>query len=198
MKKHLFIFITVIICCMSAVSVKAQEFDDDFKGWVAEWKYSFSKEGIEKWKPEFTARYGLGIYAWEVCVTAGVRVDEKRTFGFMVEHHSNYLDYAPGNLYSMSTELFMRRYFHIGPKKRFAFYNDLSLGVGWIYKVTGKYRTNPETLEREEIIPEDPGKVYFAFGWQPGFRVRIYKNLHIFLGGTMSTGCIGGHIGIGF
>lgn len=50
------------------------------------WKYSFSSEGVKRWKPEFTARWGLGIYASEFVFSGGVRVDEKRTFGLMVEH----------------------------------------------------------------------------------------------------------------
>ncbi len=183
---------------MSMTSVYGQTFSEDARAWADEWRYSFSKEGVKKWRPEFTARYGLGIYASEFGLTGGVRIDEKRTFGVMVEHHSNYLSYAPGDIYSMSTELFMRRYFHMGQKKRFALYSDFSLGVGWIYKVSGKYRNNPETGEREVIIEENPGDVYFAFGWQAGFRLRIYKNLHIFLGPTFSSCCFGGHIGIGF
>ena len=40
--------------------------------------------------------------------------------------------------------------------------------------------------------------VLFVGGWQPGIRVRCYKNLHIFLGPTLATDCLGLHLGIGF
>ena len=48
------------------------------------------------------------------------------------------------------------------------------------------------------IRADEKGDVQFYLSWQPGIRVRCYKNLHIFLGPTLSTHCLGVHLGIGF
>ena len=41
------------------------------------------------------------------------------------------------------------------------------------------------------------GDAELILGLQPGFRVRCYKNFHIFLGPSIATDCIGVHLGIG-
>ncbi len=191
--------VTVLFIFVCATSMYAETCSENVKKWSDGWKHSFSSEGRKQWKPEFTARYTLGVFASEAILSAGVRVDEKRTFGLMVGHISGFVSYAPGHMYLINTEVFMRRYFHLGKKKRFAFYSDISLGAEGIYKITGKYRTDPETGERREIIKNNTGDIHFSAKWQPGIRLRIYKNLHIFLGPTLSTNYIyGAHIGIGF
>lgn len=43
----------------------------------------------------------------------------------------------------------------------------------------------------------DDAKVWAAT-WQPGIRFRFWKNLHLFLGPTISTNTIGIHLGVGF
>lgn len=183
----------------SVGSSYAQEtMSDDHSGWVNEWKYAFSKEGINEWKPEFTLRYYTGLTTTGPMLTGGVKVDEKRTFALFVGQGDTYLDYAPGDLYFMSAGLNFRRYWHLGKRKIFAFYSDLYAGAGWIYKIGGKYHGNADTGEQWEVIDDNVGDVLFVGGWQPGIRVRCYKNLHIFLGPTIATDCLGIHLGIGF
>ena len=87
---------------------------------------------------------------------------------------------------------------HFGRRKIFAFYSDLYAGAAWIYGIDGKYHSNLETGEQREVINGDVGDVLFVGGWQPGIRVRFYKNLHLFLGPTIATDCLGLHLGIGF
>lgn len=48
------------------------------------------------------------------------------------------------------------------------------------------------------MIKENVGDMIFIGGWQPGIRVRCYKNLHLFIGPTIDTECLGAHLGIGF
>ena len=105
---------------------------------------------------------------------------------------------APSHWSSMRTGLNFRRYWHLGQRKRFAFYSDLYAGAAWIYKVEGKYHMNTQTGEQWEVLDENPGDMWFVAGWQPGIRVRCYKNLHLFLGPTIATDCLGLHLGIGF
>jgi len=182
----------------SALSVSAQTMADDAKLWAEGWKYAFSPEGREQWKPEFTARYYAGFVTEGPAITGGVRIDEKRTLGLMAWQGRTYIDAAPGNVYSVSAGLFMRRYFYVGKKDIVAFYSDFAVGAGYVYKVNGKYWTNTETGEKVERIEDNPGDIVFAATWQPGIRVRFWKNLHLFLGPTISTNTIGLHFGVGF
>ena len=123
------IFLAVLI--FSAGSSYAQETTaDDLSGWANEWKYAFSKEGVKEWKPEFTLRYYSGLTTSGPMLTGGVKVDEKRTFAMFVGQGDTYLDYAPGDLYFISTGLSFRRYWHLGKRKIFAFYSDLYAGAG--------------------------------------------------------------------
>ena len=171
---------------------------DDLSGWANEWKHAFSEEGFKEWKPEFTLRFYTGLTTTGPMLTGGVKVDEKRTFALFLGQGDTYLDYAPADLYFISTGLSFRRYWHLGKRKIFAFYSDLYAGAGWIYKIDGKYHGNAETGEQWEVIDDNVGDVLFVGGWQPGIRVRCYKNLHVFLGPTIATDCLGIHLGIGF
>lgn len=77
-------------------------------------------------------------------------------------------------------------------------YSDLALGASWVYKVDGKYWYDDRTGEIiQEMISANPGDVHFMATWEPGIRLRFYKNIHLFLGPTISTDCLGLHIGLG-
>ena len=179
-------------------SASAQTFAEDAGKWANEWKYAFSKEGVKEWRSEFTARYYTGLVTSGPMLTEGIRIDEKRTLGLFLSHGDTYIDHAPGDIYTMSTGFCFRRYWHLGARKTFAIYSDIYAGASWVYKVNGKYHVNPETGEQWEVIDENVGDVKFLCGWQPGIRVRCYRNLHIFLGPTIALNCLGLHLGLGF
>lgn len=154
-------------------------------GWAEGWRYAFSTEGIKNWKPEFTLRYELGFYSAGPTFTAGVKVDDKRTFALLFKQGHYYYDAIPASIETINFALNFRRYWHLGSRKVTAFYSDLYLGGGCIYKTS------------RSDMDEKVGDVIPIIGWQPGFRIRIYKNFHIFLGPTISNDCIGVHLGIG-
>ena len=195
MKRILLVISTLFIGFASA---SAQTFGDDASKWANEWKQAFSREGVRAWKQEFTARYYTGLVTSGPMLTEGIRVDEKRTLGLFLSQGETYGDHAPGDIYTMSTGLCFRRYWHLGARKTFASYSDIYAGAGWVYKVNGKYHVNAETGEQWEVIDDNVGDVRFLCGWQPGIRVRCYRNLHIFLGPTIALNCLGLHLGIGF
>ncbi len=198
MRSYLKFLSVLLFLILSSNTIKAQEtLADALPGWADEWKYAFSKEGIKEWKPEFTFRYYSGFTTTGPMLTGGVRVDEKRSLALMVSQGDVYIDHAPGDIYFIGTGLNFRRYWHLGKRKTFAFYSDLYAGAGWIYKVDGKYDVYPDG-EKIEVIDERAGDVKFICGWQPGIRVRFYKNIHLFLGPTIATECFGLHLGIGF
>ena len=183
---------------LMALPLKAQTMAEDAKSWAEGWKYAFSREGRQEWKSEFTARVYAGFVTEGPAVTAGVRIDDKRTLGLMVWQGDTYIDAAPGDIYSVSAGLYMRRYFHLGKKDIVALYSDLALGAGYIYKVNGKYWYNTQTGEKVQQLEENPGDVVFAATWQPGVRYRIWNNLYLFFGPAISTNTIGFHLGVGF
>jgi hypothetical protein len=194
--KRILIILSVLL--IGSGSASAQTFADDAGKWANEWKHAFSSEGVKEWKPEFTIRYYAGFVTNGPMVTGGVRVDEKRSFALFLSQGDTYIDHAPGDIYSISSGLNFRRYWHLGARKTFAIYSDIYAGASWVYKVNGKYHLNTETGEQWEIIDDNVGDVNFFGGWQPGIRVRCYRNLHIFLGPTIATDCLGFHLGIGF
>jgi hypothetical protein len=161
----------------------------------------YAQENAEKkydLRPEFTLRGTLGFFNSNHRVTGGVSINGKSTVGLMLGHHESYRDDIPCDIHLINTALYCRRYFHLGKQKRFAFYIDAYAGAGWVYKVNGnRYETNHETGKEEPLIETKPGDVFFIAGLQPGFRVRCYRNLHIFIGPSIGTDCIGAHIGIG-
>ncbi len=191
-----YIFLSLVLLLLS-IAVKAQEtLADALPEWAAEWKYAFSKEGVENWKPEFTLRYYSGFVTTGPMFTGGVRIDEKRSFALMLSQGDVYIDHAPGDIYYIGTGLNFRRYWHLGKRKTFAFYSDLYAGAAWIYKIDGKYHYPGG--RQEEVIEDNAGDVIFICGWQPGVRVRFYKNIHLFLGPALATDCLGLHLGVGF
>lgn len=148
--------------------------------------------------PEFTLRGSLGFFNGDHRISGAVNINGKRSVGLMLGHHLCYLDHVPADIDAIVTTLFYRRYFHLGKRKICAFYIDAYAGVSWIYKVTGNRYEVDETGETKPIVDSEPGDVVPILGLQPGFRVRCYKNLHIFLGPSIATDLIGAHIGIGF
>ena len=189
------VFSTFILSC---ATLRAQTMADDVRSWSEGWKYAFSQEGRQNWKPEFTARYYAGLFTEGPAITGGVRVDDKRTFGLMVWQGRTYIDAPPANVYSLSAGLYMRRYFHFAQKDIVALYIDFAVGAGYVYKMDGGYMVNHETGETVKTTDYDKGDVLFAATLQPGVRFRFWKNLHLFLGPTISTNTVGLHLGLGF
>ena len=190
MKRNILKAITcAAIMLFSLTSVQAQSI-----------KESFSAEGRKNWKSEVTVRGNLGIYAGGFAVTGGVRIDEKRTLGLMAGKNVNVYTVTHGytDVNSFSAALYGRRYFHLGERKIFSFYSDLALGAAFVTDLEGAYWVDPvDGVTKKEDISVDKGDVQFYISWQPGIRVRCYKNLHIFLGPTLSSHCLGVHLGIG-
>ena len=191
MKKNAFNAIAcVVLMLFSLTSVQAQSI-----------KESFSAEGRKNWKPEFTVRGNVGIYAAGFAVTGGVRIDEKRTLGLMVGKTENVYTITPGytDVNGFSAALYGRRYFHLGERKIFSLYSDLALGAAVVTDLEGAYWVDPvDGVTKKEDISVDKGDVQFYLSWQPGVRVRFFDNVHLFLGPTLSSHCLGVHLGIGF
>ena len=77
---------------------------------------------------------------------------------------------------------------HLDKKDVTALYSDVIAGARRIYRVAGE---GPSILV-------SPGDVFFNLDWQPGLRLRFYKNIHVFLGPTIGRASVGFHIGLGF
>lgn len=190
-----------VVLLLSVLPLKGQTItDDEYLGnrWINEWQSAFSADGRRSWKPEITARAKVGIYTGGQNLSIGARVDDKRTLGLMLGNGHLYVDAAPGDVYAIQTSAYMRRYLHLGKRDIIALYSDLALGASWVYKVSGKYWYDDRTGEIiQEMISADPGDVHIMATWEPGIRLRFYKNIHLFLGPTISTDCLGLHIGLG-
>ena len=191
MKRNILKAITcAAITLFSLTSVQAQSI-----------KESFSAEGRKNWKSEVTVRGNLGIYAGGFAVTGGVRIDEKRTLGLMAGKYVNAYTVRHGytDVNSFNAALYGRRYFHLGERKIFSFYSDLALGAAFVTDLEGAYWVDPvDGVTKKEDISVDKGDVQFYLSWQPGVRVRFFDNVHLFLGPTLSSHCMGVHLGIGF
>ena len=193
MKKDFFKSIACgILMMFSLTSVQAQSI-----------KESFSAEGRKNWKSEITARGNLGIYAGGFAVTGGVRIDERRTLGLMAGKNSNTYTVTHGytDVSSFSVALYGRRYFHLGERKIFSLYSDLALGAAVVTDIEGAYWVDPDPIDgttKMDDISVENGDVQFYLSWQPGVRVRFFDNVHLFLGPTLSSHCLGVHLGIGF
>ena len=183
-------FAALVLLLMASPSLSAQSI-----------KESFSAEGRENWVSEFTLRGNLGFFAGGFAATGGVRIDEKRTLGLMVGKNVNVYTVNHGytDVYSYSVALYGRRYFHLGERKIFSFYSDLALGAAFVTGMEGAYWVDPvDGTTKKDDIDVERGDVQFYVSFQPGMRVRFYKNLHLFLGPTLSTHCLGIHLGFGF
>ena len=186
------------LALLIGLTTSAQTMVDDAKSWADGWKYAFSAEGRQNWKPEFTARYYAGFVTEGPAITGGVRIDNKRTFGIMVWQGNTWIDAAPASVYSLSSGLYCRRYFHLGKKDIVTLYADFAVGAGYVYKLGGGYMHNAETGETVRTTDYEKGQVLFAATLQPGVRFRFWRNLHLFLGPTISTNTVGLHLGVGF
>ena len=181
----------IIIILFAGQLAAAQGASDDEKTWGQEWKYAFSSEGRKDWHPEFTVRYNNGLFVGGIAVSAGVRIDDKRTMGIMGGKADAYMDAVPGDMYEAIGGLSFRRYFHLGKKQIFSFYSDLAVGAGYCYAISGNFSDDVRPVyEQGEFFP-------FVI-WQPGIRIRFWRNVHFFLGGTFSVNSLGVHLGIGF
>ena len=191
MKKNILKAIAfAVLMAFSLTSVQAQS-----------GKESFSAEGRKNWKSEVTVRGNLGIYAGGFAVTGGVRIDEKRTLGLMAGKNVNVYTVTHGytDVNSFSAAIYGRRYFHLGERKIFSLYSDLALGAAFVTDLEGAYWVDPvDGVTKKEDISVDKGDVQFYISWQPGIRVRFFDNVHLFLGPTLSSHCLGVHLGIGF
>lgn len=181
---------------LSIGKASAQTMVDEIPTWAGSWKYAFSEEGRKDWKPEFTARLNVQFVMQEWTLSGGVRIDEKRTLGLMVGNGMIYNDAEPKDLYYVSAGAYMRRYFHT-KSRTFSFYADLWAGAAYFYKDTGSYQRDPDSGVLEKA-PSEKGTFAPAIYLQPGVRFRFWRNVHIFLGPTISTGTFGVHLGAGF
>lgn len=190
MRRQRVVMALVLLLLMASSSLSAQSL-----------KESFSAEGRENWKPELTVRGNVGIYASGFTVTGGVRIDEKRTLGLMVGENVNVYTVKHGyvDVNSFGTALYGRMCFYLGEQKIFSLYSDLALGATVVTDVEGAYWIDPvDGNRKKDDISVDKGDVQFYLFWQPGVKIRFYKNIHLFLGPTLSTHCLGVHVGIGF
>lgn len=159
------------------------------------WRQAFSEEGIAEWRPEFTVRYSLGIRTRGPCVTAGIKVDRNRTLGIMAGKWTNHIPKKDISIYTYGGGIYMRRYIHLTRRDVVAFYTDASAGVACVYKTTAGI--DPETGLPGES-PKQVGDLMFISSCEPGIRIRLLGNFHLFVGPTFATKCYGFHIGVGF
>lgn len=157
----------------------------------------FSAEGRKAWKPEFTIRQYAGLVTSGPFLTGGVRISEKRTLGLALWQGHTYVDAVPGNFDAVYAGLYTRRYSRHGKKNVVAFYSDLTFGCSYIYQVSGSRYAEPDGDDYCGM-DEKPGDMSLQIAWQPGIRFRIWRNLHIFLGPTISSYTLGAHLGVGF
>ena len=167
------------------------------------WRYAFSSAGRRQWTPEFTVRYSAGFVTEGPALTAGVRVDGKRTLGLWVGKGASWIDHAPAHIYAIQTAACMRRYVHLGSRDIVALYGEFLIGPEWVYDVTGALTfeyDDPATGQHivEELLSDRAGDVNLYAGIHAGIRVRFLKNIHLFLGPTYTTNTIGLHLGLGF
>ncbi len=191
-------FLIIGLALLIGFTASAQTMADDAKSWAEGWKYAFSQEGRQHWTPEFTVRMTAGFFTTGPEFTGGVRIDNKRTIGLLVGQGDLYIDKVPAHVYSISSGLYMRRYFHLNKKDIFAFYSDAAIGTRVLYRVNWSTPVNVGSDEGVEEAAYKPGEVWFFAAWEPGVRIRCWRNLHLFLGPTIATDCIGFHAGIGF
>ena len=161
------------------------------------------KDGGRGLKPEFTVRYSAGMVTSGPAVTGGVRIDNKRTLGLWIGLGNTYNDAAPASIHAIQTAAYLRRYFQLGHKDKVALYGEFILGCDWIYRINGGekyiiYDSDTGMYYEEGGISESTGDVGFYAGINAGISFRIIKNIHLYLGPTLTTNTIGLHAGIGF
>lgn len=203
MRKVILLFLMLLMAFASSAQKRplnpAPTFADIDSGTYAEkLKYCYSREGIRNWKPEVTVRLGVtlavgGFYAGSL----GVRVNDRSTFGIKGLWGSFYYDSFPAHTYWAGGALFARRTLPFGKRAIVSLSNELTAGVGCYYKVYGDEDTYFATLDRMFFHRVNKGDFIPLLGWQPTLKIRIYRNLHIFLGANVSTIGLGPVLGIG-
>lgn len=172
-----------LLCVILVIGAYAQSDSGEIVTLPAEKKYNL--------RPEFTARATAQFFHMDYTVSGGVNVNNKNTYGLMLGYKEMYDGAAPADMYAITSSLYYRHYFHLGKRQVCAFYIDANVGACWVYKTN--YRPGDDCLV-------EAGDCGLILSVEPGFRVRLYKNLHIFLGPTASLGLgnFGLHFGIGF
>jgi len=225
--KRLAFFLSIFAAlALSSEATYALELDSDVPSNGSRrgtWSYAFSDEGRREWRLEGAARWIAGFYTSGPEVTAGVRLDDKRSLGILLGRADLYLDDALGNVYSITTAVYKRRYFALGSGgaggsrswsgdaggrngrtgkarrgSRWSLYSEIALGCGWVYKVDGKTRLDVATGKQTEVIEESAGDVSLFLSWQPGLCVRLFDNFKLYFGPTLAPNCVGFHLGLGF
>lgn len=151
----------------------------------------FSKEDI-RWKPEFTARAEATIPGWGWMASLGVRINDKWTVGVMPGIHNTWHDTDMTGVSSFSANAYIRRYIHFGPKQRISLFVDGLVGTEIAYKIEYAFDSDRGTG------PYAKGDTWLNAAIQPGIRLRINKNFHVFAGPSFGTRYFGLHAGIGF
>ena len=138
-------------------------------------------------RSEVTLRLYCG-FPYGPAVTAGARVRDNLTIGIMAGYGYTHIDAAPARIYSATIGMYLRYYVHLDKKDITALYSDVIAGARRIYRIAGE---GPR-------IKDSPGDVNLNLDWQPGLRIRFYKNLHLFFGPTLGLDSVGFHMGLGF
>jgi len=144
---------------------------------------------VAKWQAEATLRGFAGFIGAGGMVTMGMRIDEKRTMGLALAMFSTYYDAYPAYVDKISPNLYYRRYFHFGPKRICSIYIDGLMGVSICTGVRGQ--------NSKGQTPAELGRVWFNLQIDPGVKLRIFKNIHLFIGPSIGSTCIGLHAGLG-
>ena len=69
-------FLVIELALLIGLTATAQTMADDARSWTEGWKYAFSQEGRQNWKPEFTACLYAGFVTEGPAITGGVRIDD--------------------------------------------------------------------------------------------------------------------------
>lgn len=155
------------------------------KDYFEEVKAHLSAEGRKYWKPEFSVRGNVMIYAGDVSLTGGVRTSPNKVFGLGVGHGWSYYDANPAHQYRWNFFLYHRHYIPLDRRRRISLYSDLMVGGAYAYKVDG------------QIIDGNPkaGELDWYLSWQPGLSIRLWGKSNIFFGPTIGPS-IGLHLGL--
>ncbi|MBQ6604278.1 MAG: hypothetical protein IIX17_01595 [Tidjanibacter sp.] len=183
------VFATTVCLCLMLLCGTQAKAQLNSTTYLEQWKYAFSEEGKQHWKPEFTARAFLGPYEGGLAVTGGVRVDNKRTLGGRITISESGSTLMPSE-YFITLSANYRKYLHFGPREIISLYSDFHAGLGIIYKT--------DKAIDPEIEPAKPGSMGPILGVQPGIRLRLVENIHLFAGVSLSNLHVGLHLGVGF
>lgn len=144
--------------------------------------------------PEITARFSPGMGTSCHRATVGLRINRKNTVGLMAGFGNTYIDANPSTIKAVQFCAFERYYMYPGERGIIAFYCDAFLGFDKVFYISGKYvGWDP----REEVVSDNEGDIRFYAALEPGIRLRLLRNLHVFLGPSVAVNGIGLHFGVG-